>query len=319
MSVEFPQAQVAVLHATATQLIDKRKPNTELGSLARDLLNGFFEVCTRAGQDRVLEALGELDDREAALVSEIEKIELDGGSPRNQKANQLVSCVVAALGLVLVEEPDRRITLSDTVRAELVTAIGQVVEPELGKLRDSIIEDARGRIDDHTSFNKLVAQLDDRGHKLIKLPKVPLEAQRAIERALAEARTNVMTRIVSTAFDRMKAVLERSDRDAAARLDAPITLRATPREVAAIRAGSPNIPRTVQAITASLLESLAELAKISFRAPEKPVLPYAASKTFAVGDLIEHPKFGRGTVVAVSGQRMDVEFADSKTTLVHGR
>ncbi len=39
----------------------------------------------------------------------------------------------------------------------------------------------------------------------------------------------------------------------------------------------------------------------------------------SVGDLIEHPKFGRGAVVSIANQRMEVEFADGKHTLVHAR
>jgi len=47
------------------------------------------------------------------------------------------------------------------------------------------------------------------------------------------------------------------------------------------------------------------------------VHPYAASRTFAVGDVIDHPKFGRGTVVSRLAQRIDVEFADGVHTLAH--
>jgi hypothetical protein len=321
MPVEFPTSQISSLHAVATQLIDKRRPRTDLGVLARDLLDGFFEICTRSGLDGVLDQLGELGDREPALVAQLEAIDLDGGGPRNLKAKQLADCVVAALELVPVDEPDRRLVLPAAVRAEVVAAMAQVVDPELAKLKESIIAEAQGRVEaaHRGSFTKMVAQLDDRGQKLLKLPKVPLHAQQAIERALAEARTAVIGRIVSMAFDRVKVVLERADAAAAARLDAPISARATPREVAAIRASDARVPKTAQAVTASLLESLAELAKIGFRAAEKPVHPYAVSKTFAVGDQIEHPKFGRGAVVAVAGQRMEVEFADGKHTLIHGR
>jgi hypothetical protein len=44
---------------------------------------------------------------------------------------------------------------------------------------------------------------------------------------------------------------------------------------------------------------------------------YSATRTFAVGDVISHPKFGQGTVVSRLAQRIDVEFADGKHTLVH--
>jgi hypothetical protein len=33
--------------------------------------------------------------------------------------------------------------------------------------------------------------------------------------------------------------------------------------------------------------------------------------------VIEHPKFGRGTIVSMLANRIDVEFGDGKHTLVH--
>ena len=102
MPVDFPQTTVAPLHALATTLIDRRKPGTELGSLARDLLAGFEELCKLAGLDRITDALGD-EDREPALVAELDKIALDGGTPRNQKVKQLADCVIAALSLLVVE------------------------------------------------------------------------------------------------------------------------------------------------------------------------------------------------------------------------
>ncbi len=333
MSVEFPQTQVAALQHLATQLIDKRKPGTDLGSLARELLRGFHDICWLAGLDSVLEGLAQahpaldvaerstLEDHQpllAALVSQLEAINLDGGGPRNVKAKQLADCSIAALGLTLVETPDRKIVLTGEVRAELVAAMSKVVEGDMATLRDSIVEQARGTVlEGHqSSFNKMVAQLDDRGQKLIKVPKVPLDAQHGIERAFADARVVVITRIVGNALDRAKDVL---GSDAARRIDAPVTLKATPREVAARRAADVRVPKTAAAIVGSILESLGEVAQITFRAAEKPVLPYSASTKFAVGDLIEHPKFGRGSVVTVAAQRIEVEFGDTKTSLVHGR
>lgn len=320
MAVDFPQTAVASLHALATTLIDRRKPGSDLALLARDLLAGFYDICARAGLDRITAELGD-DERDPALIAELHKINLDGGSPRNQKAKQLADSVIAALGLTVVVEADRAIALPDTVRAELAAAMAQVIDPELAKLKDSIVEEARKRVaEGHLgSFTKMVAQLDDRGQKLIKLPKVSLDAQHAIEHALADARLAVMTRIVNAALDRAKPILEAANADAAARLDAPVSLKVTPREVAVERAADARVPKTAAGVTASIFESLFELAKITFRAAEKPVQPYAASKTFAVGDVIEHPKFGRGSVVSVAGQRIDVEFASGKNTLVHGR
>jgi hypothetical protein len=91
----------------------------------------------------------------------------------------------------------------------------------------------------------------------------------------------------------------------------------TPREVAIARACEDRVPKTPAAIAGSVLESLAELARIAWRTAERAARPYAASQTFAIGELIEHPKFGRGTVVARDAKRIEVEFADGKHTLVH--
>lgn len=336
MPVEFPQSQVAALLHLATQLIDKRKPGTELGSLARELLRGFYDICWLAGLDGVLAGLAgahpslDVSDRSTledhapllgGLVAQLEAIQLDGGSPRNAKTKQLADCVIAALGLSVVPDRDRKLVLADDVRVELVAAMSKIVEGEVARLRESIVEQASGAVlEGHrATFTKMVAQLDDRGQKLLKLPKVPLDAQHAVEHALAEARVAVTTRIVDAALGGAKAVLERAEPAAAARIDAPITLAATPREVIARRVADARVPKTAAAITAAIVDGVGELAQVVFRAPEKPVLPYAASKTFAVGDVIEHPKFGRGSVVAVAAQRIEVEFADSKATLVHGR
>ncbi len=333
MSVEYPQTQVAALQHLATQLIDKRKPGTDLGSLARELLRGFHDICWLAGLDSVLDGLAQahpsldiaerstLEDHApllAALVAQLEAINLDGGGPRNVKAKQLADCLIAALVLTPVETPDRKIVLTGEVRAELVAAMSKVVESEMAVLRDSIVEQARGNVlEGHQgSFNKMVAQLDDRGQKLIKVPKVPLDSQQGIEKAFADARIAVIMRIVGAALDVAKGVL---GPEAAKRIDKPITLKVTPREVAARRACDARVPKTAAAIVASIFESLGEIAQITFRAVDKPVLPYSASKKFAVGDLIEHPKFGRGSVVTAAAQRIEVEFADTKTSLVHGR
>jgi hypothetical protein len=47
---------------------------------------------------------------------------------------------------------------------------------------------------------------------------------------------------------------------------------------------------------------------------------YSPRTKFSLGETIEHPKFGAGTVTAVSdGGKIDVTFADGKRTLVHGK
>ncbi|MGE0869605.1 MAG: hypothetical protein AB7P03_13655 [Kofleriaceae bacterium] len=339
MPVELPQRHVAALHDVAVRLIDKRKPGTDLKPLARDLLRGFFDVCMLAGLDRVLIELEQafppldfsnLSDRSAiedheglftALVTRLGAINLDGGGPLNVKPRQLAECVVAALGLTLVEEPDQTITLADDVRTEVVAAIASVIDAELAipKIRETIITEARTRCDDslHAAFDKVAAQLDDRGFQLIKQPKISIDAMQKIQRSLSDARTAIIARVVGSAIDRASAVLARADTEVAARIDRPVTLRATVREVAIRRATDSRVAKTPTGLNHSVFESLSQLARIEWRAPERPVLPYAASRTFSVGDLIDHPKFGRGSVVAALAQRIDVEFADGKHTLVH--
>jgi len=207
------------------------------------------------------------------------------------------------------------------VRSEVAAAIASAVDVELAapKMRETIIADARSRCDEsfHPAFAKIVAQLDDRALKLLKPPKVPVDALHAVERALLDARNALIERVVRDALDRAKIILARADADAASRIDLPITLRATPRDVAILRACDARVVKTPAGVAYSLLDSLTQLARITWRAPEQPVHPYSASRTFAVGDLIEHPKFGRGSVVACLAQRIDVEFPDGKHTLVH--
>src|SRR5690349_12002472 len=124
MSVDFPRRRIAALQEHAARLHESRKAGTGLGLLARDLLLALFDVCAHAGLDRVIAELAQafppLDvaDRTALatheevrprLIAELEAIDLDGGGPRGAKPRQLAEAVVAALGLALVDEPDRAI------------------------------------------------------------------------------------------------------------------------------------------------------------------------------------------------------------------
>ena len=336
MAVEFPKSQVAALQELAVRLLDARKAGTELERLARDLLHGFFDVCTRSGLDRVLvelaQALPPLDSSDrsgladhegasAALVAQLAAIDLDGGGPRNAKPRQVADAVVAALGLTVAEAADRSISLGDDVRGEVAAALAGVLDVEFAvpQIRETIVAEARTRCDASllVAFTKIVAQLDERGMQLVKPPKVPLHALQVVQRALFEARNAVITRAAGAAIDRAREVLARANAEAAARIDQPITLRATPRGIAILRVCDDRVPKTPAKLVAVLLDALTELAGIAWRGPEQPVHPYAASRTFAVGEVVEHPKFGRGTVVARTGPRIDVEFADGKRTLAH--
>jgi hypothetical protein len=296
----------------------------------------FHDVCAHAGLDRVLAELAQafppldLGDRsalatheavQAAMLAQLETIDLDGGGPRGAKPRQLVDCVVAALGLTPVDVPDRTIAFDDTVRVDVTRAMAAVVDVELAapKLRADVIADARARCDPrhHPSFDRLATQLDERGMQFVKQPKVPIDALHATQYALFDARKAVIARAASAALDRARDVLAAANADAGARIDQPITLRTTPREAAILRACDARVTKTPARVLQSLLDSLTDLLPIAWRAPVQQAVPYAASRTFAVGDVIDHPKFGRGKVIAITLKRIDVEFADGTVTLVH--
>src|SRR4051812_6024119 len=302
MSVDFPRRRIATLQDHTTRLYESRKSGTGLTTPARDLLLAFFDVCAHTGPDRVpadlAQAVPPLDitDRSAlathdvvlpAMIAQLETIDLDGGGPRGVKPRQLVDCVVAALGLTLVDEPDRTVMLDHAVRLDLSRAAAAVLDVELAapKLRADIIADARARCDagHHAAFDRLAAQLDERGLQVVKQPKIPIDALHAAQHALFEARNAVIARVVGAALDRARDVLARADADVEARIDQPITLRATPREVAILRACDVRVSKTPARILQSLLDSLTDVLRITWRAPEQTALPYAASRTFAVG------------------------------------
>jgi hypothetical protein len=337
-ALEFSQGHVGLIQELAARLLDSRKPKTDLATLARDLLTGFNEICIRWGLDGLLaeleQALPGFDSSDGstladqaglvtALVAQLDGIDLDGGGPRNLKPRQVADAVVAALGLQLAEPAERNIELDDVVHTEVTTALASVVNDELAvpKFRDTLIANGREQCEERYRpvFDKITAQLDERGARLVKQPKVPLDASQAVQRVLADTRNAIVERVVRTAFDRAKQIIERASPEAAARIDAPITLRLTPREVAITRACDSRVPKVPAAMLPLLLESLTQLVRITWRAPAQRVRTYGASQTFAVGDVIEHPKFGRGSVIAVQNQRIEVEFADGKHTLVHAK
>jgi hypothetical protein len=51
--------------------------------------------------------------------------------------------------------------------------------------------------------------------------------------------------------------------------------------------------------------------------PDETFLPFALSSRYAKGDLIRHPKFGKGVVLLVEGTRIEVLFQDGKKKLGH--
>jgi hypothetical protein len=337
-AVEFPRYQVGVLVELGVRLLDSRKVGSGSETIARDLLIGFHDGCMRSGLDRVLGELAEafppLDptDRFAlgdhpklfrALVAQLDAAGLDDGGPRNAKPRQLADCVVAALGLTLTDEVPPTTELDDAVRVEVAAALASVMEAELAvpQIRELVIAQARARCEPnhHGAFDKIAAQLDDRAMRMIKQPKVPIESVQAVQRALADARNTIFERAARTAIDRAQQVLARVAPEAAAKIDLPITHQLTPRDGAVLRVLDARVPKVPVAMAESLLHSLTELVRITWRAPERPVRDYAASQTFVVGELLSHPKFGQGTVTSVLPQRIDVEFPDGVHTLVHAR
>ncbi|PRP90468.1 hypothetical protein ENSA5_64820 [Enhygromyxa salina] len=53
--------------------------------------------------------------------------------------------------------------------------------------------------------------------------------------------------------------------------------------------------------------------------PDKPTRNYALSERFALGEQIQHKKFGPGVVCAVEDDKIRVNFADATKVLLHGR
>jgi hypothetical protein len=335
--IGVPRRLVSALHELASQVLDRRGVDSAPATLARDLLAGFFDLCMRAGQDGVLVELAHahaLDLADGSGLSGDPRLEtglaglvgdrarFDPGGPRNARPAQLVGCLVATLSLEPRDPPDRSISLGDEVRRETIAALASVVDAELdaARLRPAIIAAARDRCEaGHLkAFDKMAAQLDERGARLPPQPRVPLDVVRAVQRALRDARTAIVERVANAAIDRARPVLERGSPEAAARIELPITHRLTPRDVAVRRATEVQVPAP-ESIVRALFASLTELVELAWTAPAAAVRAYGVSQAFAVGDLIEHPKFGRGTVRVSTAKTIEVEFEGGSHTLVHAR
>ncbi len=321
------------------RVLESRAVGCDGETLAKDMLGGFVEVCMRAGLDGVLLQLAEvvpgLDVTDSSTLADDarlrtglalrldNKAEFDAGGPRNAKPRQLAECLVGTLGLTLTDAVEPSITLPDENRGQVLAALTSVVDVELAVplLRDTIIAKARAQCEERylSAFDKIAAQLDDRAMKMLRQPKVPLEAVQAVQQVLFDARNAVIEEAGRAAIDRAKPVLARANADAAARIDQPITHKLTPRDVAIRRASDSRVPKVPAAVAMSLFESLTELCHLVWRPLDRPVRSYGASQTFVVGDLLEHPKFGRGSVLSADLQRIEVEFPEGKYTLVHAR
>jgi hypothetical protein len=324
VAIPFPRSRISQLNDYAVRLLEHRKPGTDLSVLARELTEAFIDLCNRTGQDRALQGLDEdtvdADAIQTDLVKRLGAAGLDGGGPRGVRPQQCVDCVVGALALELTDDNVARTELGEDVRSAVLKAIAAAVEPAftLPQLHDAIVADARARIGDaHPAsvVDKIVKELDERAMRFVRTPKVPLDALQAATRAFADARAALITRVGNTALDRTKEILGRADDAAAARIDQPVTAVLTPRGVAIASAIDARVEKTGPAIVGALFSVLTDLANLTWRAADKVVRPYAASQNFAVGEHVEHPKFGEGTVTKSDGPRLELEFADGKKTL----
>jgi hypothetical protein len=334
-AIAFHKRHLVPLQQLASRVLDSRK-HADSKTIARDVLAGFFDACMASGLDLVLVELAqahpELDtsDRHGlfehpgvgpAFTAAIAALDLDGGGPRNAKPRQLVDSLVATLGLAVLDEDEPTTTLGDDVRARVVAALASVLDVELAasRHRDAVVTTARAGCEQRYlgAFDRIVAQLDERGMHVAKLPKVPIDAVQAVQQLLIEARQTVLDHAARGAIDRARDVLVGVAPEVAARLDQPVSHRLTPRDVAILRASDPRVPRQPTAVAQALLDGLGDVLRLVWRPAERAVRAYSASQTFAVGELIDHPKFGRGSVTACATQRIDVEFADGNHTLVH--
>jgi hypothetical protein len=320
------------LQELAARILETRAIEGDPEQLARELFTGFHELFLRLGLDGVLEELGLTDDADgtehpelrSALATRLaNKAEFDPRGPRNAKPKQIADAVVAALGLTVTDDPAPTITLDDDVRKAFAGALAAVIDVELAipKIREDIIRRGRQACEERylVAYDKITAQLDERGMRMVRQPKVALDAVQAIQALLHDARFAAIEQAAHAAIDRAKQVLAKASPEAAERLEQPITLKLTPRQVAIRRVADARTSKVPPAVAQGLFDALTELAHLAWRTQERTVRDYAASATFAVGELLQHPKFGRGSVISVATQRIEVEFPDGKFTLVHAR
>lgn len=77
--------------------------------------------------------------------------------------------------------------------------------------------------------------------------------------------------------------------------------------------------RTHGQITKLRLSFFEENHQTDASVPARASKRYSPSVAFAVGDAIEHPKFGTGSVLRVAGNKIDVAFDGELRTLIHGK
>ena len=119
--IELPRRLLPSLRELGSQVLERRGAEAPPATLARDLLDGFYDVCTHAGQDGVLVRLSEafapleiadgsslseeprLKDGLAALLAD--RARFDPGGPRVAMPSQLADCLIATLTLELHDPP----------------------------------------------------------------------------------------------------------------------------------------------------------------------------------------------------------------------
>ena len=67
------------------------------------------------------------------------------------------------------------------------------------------------------------------------------------------------------------------------------------------------------------VEWMEEELRIRWIAPPRDERPYSKTDTYEVGDVIEHPRFGRGVVKARTDTAIDVDFGDGTRKLEASR
>lgn len=86
-----------------------------------------------------------------------------------------------------------------------------------------------------------------------------------------------------------------------------------PSGAAAKKAGGAKTPRAAKPVV-ERFEAPAVAADLS-----RPVRTYAASEKYEVGDRVDHPTFGTGTVEIIDGQKVTIFFAVGRKVLVHAK
>src|SRR5690348_7884292 len=105
---EFPRRRVVALLALATQVLERHPVDAAPELLARDLLDGFPDLCNLAGLDGILDGRAVEEPAVlAALAARLgDKAAFDPRGPRSSAPQQLADAVLAVLGLTVVDPPD---------------------------------------------------------------------------------------------------------------------------------------------------------------------------------------------------------------------